>query len=373
MTMLAPIPAQAADSPEQKKQLEQTLADLQKTKEMQAALAEKEIKARRDLEQLQTHSAELAERLQVSERRVSKQESEFNQVNATLAVKQKEFDARRAEYTATVITLLRMRDLPMTALFAQPEQMHALLITAGVLEETNQAVAQKAAALRNDMAELRKLKEDVAARRKETQAETSALDAEQEKLAAAVRDRQKLQAQLSADRGRAEEKVTSLSRQSESLQTLIHKLDEQARAEQAKAKQTPPKPAKAPEKGSLRQPVAGSVIHKFGDQKSANETWRGLTIRTRPSATVVAPAEGEVVFAGPFRDYGNMLLIKHSNGYISMMSGLGKLSATLGQKVIRGEPVALTDTDAQPEVYVELRDSDAKPIDPGDWFARVSR
>ena len=49
-----------------------------------------------------------------------------------------------------------------------------------------------------------------------------------------------------------------------------------------------------------------------------------------------------------------------------------KINTRLNQTVIRGEPVALTANGTTPEIYVELRDSDAKPIDPGDWFAKLS-
>ena len=125
-------------------------------------------------------------------------------------------------------------------------------------------------------------------------------------------------------------------------------------------------------KGNLRAPVAGEILHRFGEHKSNNETYRGIVYKARPGATVVAPYDGEVVYTGPFRDYGNILLIKHQNGYISLIAGLGNTTATLNQHVIRGEPVATMGTD-KPEAYVELRDSNAKPIDPGDWFANVGQ
>ena len=68
-----------------------------------------------------------------------------------------------------------------------------------------------------------------------------------------------------------------------------------------------------------------------------------------------------------------MVLIKHQNGFISLIAGLGKLKTSLNQSVIRGEPIAVMTGDKDPEAYVELRDSDAKPIDPGDWFANVGK
>src|SRR5690606_34191193 len=138
-----------------------------------------------------------------------------------------------------------------------------------------------------------------------TRTETEQLNAEREKLAHAVAERQKLQAQLSAHRPRAEEKIAALSRESESLQILLKTLENEEKAEEAREKQ--PAKSKSTKRfdgstSSLRTPVTGAVLHKFGDKKSANEDYRGTVIRTRAGSTVVAPYDGEVVFTGPFRD-----------------------------------------------------------------------
>ena len=375
--------AHAESAPQPQEQLNQTLENLAKSKQDQAALQSKLAKVQRDYEGLQNRSTELAERLQVSERRVSNQERDLAAVNERLSTKQREFEARKSDYAATISTLLRMRELPMTAMFAQQDDVQQLMRTASVLEKTNQAVAKKAMALAKDLGELKSLRQDAAIRRERTQKEAETLGDEQEQLDKALKTRQRLQAQLAADNAEAQQKVASLSRESESLQTLIGKLDAQAKEqarlqeERAKAQQKPvvkPKPSKKFEgsKGSGRAPVSGDVIHKFGDRKSAGEDYRGVVFRARPGSTVVAPYDGQVVFTGPFRDYGNMVLIKHQNGFISLIAGVGKVTAGLNQAVIRGEPIALMPPERSAEAYVELRDSDAKPIDPSDWFANVN-
>lgn len=362
----------AQQAPQQK--LNATLEELKKTKGEQEKLARRQAEIAAELERLKNRSAELAERLQVSERRVTSQESALATASGKLSAKGREFEARKAEYAATVATLMRMRQLPVASILSQPEDIHALLRTASVLEETNKAVAEKARALRRDLVALKELKADASDQRKRTEAESAALAAEQKKLAAALAERQKLDSEIAADRSRTEAKIAALSRESESLQSLLKKLDTEEKAQEAKTKQA----AKSKSvkrfdgaKGTLRPPVAGEVVHRYGEKKSAGETYRGSVLRARSGATVVAPYDGEVVFAGPFRDYGNMVLIKHSNGYISMISGLGGITSRLGSTVVRGEPVA--SVGSTPEVYMELRDSDAKPIDPGDWFAKVSR
>ena len=362
-----------AEAPQQ--QLNTTLQNLAKSKEAEAALKKKLADTEHDMQAMRERAAGIGERLQISERRVTSQEEALAKVNDDVAAKRKEFEARKEDYTKTVVSLLRLRNLPPTAIFATGSDTQTLLRSASVLEKTNQAVAEKAAHLRSDIAQLKKLQGDARLRDAATRAEKANLKAEQETLAHELLNRQKLQARLNADHAQAEAKVAELSRASQSLQELIGKLAENEKA-QEKA-QTAPKPnAKLRnfdgKKGSARAPVAGEIIHRFGEKQNANGTYRGIVFKARTGATVVAPFDGEVVFTGPFRDYGNMVLIKHKNGFISLIAGLGKVSATLNQSTIRGEPIGTMPEGGNGEAYVELRDNDAKPIDPADWFANVA-
>jgi septal ring factor EnvC (AmiA/AmiB activator) len=310
----------------------------------------------------------------VSERRVSAVEASLADVNTELAAKQKDYSAREDDYAATVMNLLRMQSLPPTALFTAPENVRQMMRTASVLEQANAALAVEAAKLRADTQQLKQLQAIARDRSEQTRREEVSLKAEQEHMADAIGERQKLARKLNADHARTEAKMADLSRESQSLQELISKLEENARAQASRRNR--PEPVEhvrefEGHKNSLKSPVAGSVIHHFGERKNDNETYRGLVFRTRAGATVVAPYDGEVVFTGPFRDYGRMVLIKHKGGYISLIAGLGEISTSLDQTVIRGEPIGTMPDAGSPDAYVELRDKDAKPIDPTDWFAKV--
>jgi len=366
-------PAQAEPPP---KKLSETLENLAASKETEASLKQKLEKTESDLNALQERATDLAKRLQESEERVSSLEGNLAEINVQLAEKQKDFNARKADYSVTIVSLLRMRELPSSALFTNPSDIEALLKAASVLEVTNRTVAAKTKVLRDDLVELKKLKAESGRRTTRTRREQESLAQAQETLTHAMESRKKLQMQLSEDHERAEEKVAMLSRESQSLQELIRKLEKPARTIQPKhpaaKKPTTGTPGVA-SNGNLRSPVVGEVIHHFGERKNANETYRGMVFKARRGATVVAPLDGEIVFTGPFRDYGNMVLVKHSSGYISLIAGLGQVSATLNQKALRGEPIGAVASQGMTEVYVELRDPDAKPIDPASWFAKVGR
>lgn len=364
--------AQTPAAPQQQ-QLNTTLQNLAKTRETESQLKKRLEATEREIATMRQQATDLAERLQTSEKRVSAQEDALAQANKEYAEKRREFEDRKADYTATVLSLLRMRNLPTAAMITSSEDTQTLLRTASALEKTNEVVAAKAAALREDMARIKRLQKDVKQRDVSTRNERAKLERERQKLADALVARQKLQDQLSIDHTRAEEKVAELSRASKSLQELISKLAENQKAQlkiEPAIKKTPLRDF-GDKKNSMRAPVAGQVIHRFGDKQGANSTYRGMVFKARPGATVVAPYDGEVAFTGPFRDYGNMVLIKHKNGFISLIAGLGKVSASLNQTALRGEPIGTMPETGTGEAYMELRDSDAKPIDPTDWIANV--
>ena len=108
---------------------------------------------------------------------------------------------------------------------------------------------------------------------------------------------------------------------------------------------------------------------------------RGAAIGTRPRAVVTAPADGTIVFAGPFRAYGHVLIINAGGGYYLLLAGIDRTSVEIGQFVLAGEPIAAMGEVAAPSaalgvveadgpvLYVELR-KDGVPIDPGPWWAK---
>jgi murein hydrolase activator len=119
--------------------------------------------------------------------------------------------------------------------------------------------------------------------------------------------------------------------------------------------------------GGLLMPARGRLIRRFDPALSSNPLSKGVVIETLPGAQVVAPFDGHVVFQGPFRGYGAILIIEHTGGYHTLLSGLGRIDAAVGQWLLAGEPVGVMGSEAMPELYVELRRA-SQPIDPLPWL-----
>jgi septal ring factor EnvC (AmiA/AmiB activator) len=118
--------------------------------------------------------------------------------------------------------------------------------------------------------------------------------------------------------------------------------------------------------GALKVPVVGSILHGYGSKDADGVTSHGLTFAAPSGSPVVAPAAGRVVFAGPFKGYGQILILQHGGGYHSFLAGFGRIDAEMGQDVEAGEPLGVLPVkdEGRPELYFEWR-RNTEPVDPG--------
>ncbi|MGO9170728.1 MAG: murein hydrolase activator EnvC family protein [Rhodomicrobium sp.] len=128
--------------------------------------------------------------------------------------------------------------------------------------------------------------------------------------------------------------------------------------------------------GLLPMPAQGRMLIKFGQAGSDGAASKGIHIETRPGAQVVSPCDGSILYAGPFRSYGQLLIIDPGGGYHVVIAGMDRIQVTRGQAVLAGEPVATMGADprsgektsARPILYVEFR-RDQQSIDPAPWWS----
>ncbi len=126
----------------------------------------------------------------------------------------------------------------------------------------------------------------------------------------------------------------------------------------------------------LRKPPApimpGEVVNPFSDQGGGSAK-PGITIAAAPGQAVAAPEDGRVVFAGPFRSYGQLLIIEHQREYHTLLWGFSELDVAKGDRVRTGQIVGVMAVEAKPvpELHVELR-RNGRPVNPLPWLAASS-
>jgi murein hydrolase activator len=339
-------------------------------------------------------------------RSIQEHESDVSRLETDLArLKQSELEKTtalghsREQFTRVLMALQKIARNPPEAMIVQPLTPTQMVRSAILLRAAVPEIEQRAGHLRRGLLLLAQTRREMDERRRELAAATGTLEEQRTRLAALMKNKESLYRQAVTRSTKAEGRVKALARKAEDLRELLRRLEsdrlarekaarEEAKREMAARQKTSlPKPTtqaavgteRAPEqklplisqaRGTLPFPVAGRVVGLYGQAMDTGMTRKGILILTRPSAQVVAPHAGRVMFAGPFRGYGRLLIIEHGEGYHSLLAGLGHIDATLGQSVLAGEPVGLMESASSnaPELYVEFRRK-GQPINPLPWLA----
>jgi len=124
-------------------------------------------------------------------------------------------------------------------------------------------------------------------------------------------------------------------------------------------------------KGRLQLPVKGELMNQYGASREEGANWKGLFIRSVSGETIHAVADGRVVYADWLRGFGNLLILDHGKGYMSLYANNEALLSQVGDRVRGGDPIARVGASGgqgESGLYFELR-RDGKPFDPLKWVA----
>ncbi len=279
-----------------------------------------------------------------------------------LAETRETLQAQRSRTYAARLTLID-RQKEIGQLVARREELSRQT------EEERQQVAQRTARLTGQAADLRQLMDRIEAERRAAAA--MAAKREAERLEAERREAERrLAEQRAAEQRQAEQKLAEQKaaeqRQAEQKLAEQRAADQRASEQRARAETETARAAPSPPAGE-RLPVGGRVTVRYGEADRYGATSRGVTIQARAGSTVVSPQAGTIVFAGPFRGYGQILIVEHSHGYHSLIAGFGRIDTAVGRRVATGEPIGLMPADGSPDLYFELR-RHGQPINPQRGF-----
>ena len=240
------------------------------------------------------------------------------------------------------------------------------------------------ARLQAEAAELARLEADARAQREELARNEQEQTAQAKRLEKERAERAALVKKLSGDIARGRREIGKLKRDEARLTRLVERIAKALAARPAAPAAHPGKPvdrvadasvasqAFATLKGRLRFPVRGELANRYGGaREETGATWKGLFIRCATGETVHAIADGRVVYADWLRGFGNLLILDHGGGYMSLYGYNEGLLRQVGDRVRAGDPIAQAGaTGSSPEsgLYFELR-RDGAPFDPMTWIA----
>lgn len=348
-----------------------------------------------------------------------------------------ELAARRRELATTLQALLRIARNPPEGLIAMPASLDEIYLTGRLIAGLVPALEAHGREIALDLDELARMRGDVAAEHVALKAARADLAGQRIRVAVLVEETSRLHALTTQDQVARSAQVAMLAAEVADLEALIAEAGRLAEAQTLVESEPesvvetvpvavstatalaepevvilygPPVPTAKPSasaaslaavapaagdtgtteatvalaepgelpsftaaKGILPVPAAGTVVAGYGDRRSDGTVIKGLVIDSLSDAQVIAPFDGEIVYAGPFRNYGQLLIIAHGEGYHTVLAGFATINVATGQSVLAGEPVgSLGEASAgKATLYVELR-HDGEPIDPAPWLSQLN-
>lgn len=363
---------------------------------------------RNDRARLNAALLETTARIQKSEQQIIGLGGQLKKTSARVKALRGSLYARRDILANILAALQRMGRRPPPALLISPGDILRAVRTSILLGAVVPELRAEAEILTVDLQQLGQVRTRAAAERQRLQRSIQTLEGERIKLSALIEARQgsikNVESALSQERRRAAE----LAGEATTLKNLIGNLEKEisaarraakaARAAQdrrrrlaAKGKgkainpfanraRLAPVLAFTDTKGMLPLPVAGKIYRKFGDISNFGGKEKGFSLVTNPNALVSSPADGWVVYAGPYRSYGHLLIINAGDDYYIVLAGIGRLVVDVGQFVLAGEPIgsmgdgsvrtvaSIAIGVSEPVLYIEFRKS-GTAVDSGPWWA----
>jgi septal ring factor EnvC (AmiA/AmiB activator) len=366
--LLGAVSAHAQDRSGQLRQIER---QMELERERAETLARQTQSEAAELERLQALTRQAAAATMQREAEASDIEARLSELDDERTVREARVAGRQSEIATLAGALQRLARQPPEALALEPGTPLDAARTGSLVSRIVTNLEREARLLREELDALAAARTGALRARGALAEALAQLAAERDRLDQALALRAPAVARLQ-DEGRATAaRLARLGREAADLRELLGRLDPAPPA-QARAPANRPGPVRPADLDALsgyRWPARGRIAEAWGQTQAGGQTARGLLIEPREAASVIAPLDGTVAFAGPFRGYGQILILEHGGGYHSILAQLSRIDAVVGQAVTAGEPVGRAGNDERgvPTLYLELR-RHGQPVDPSPWL-----
>lgn len=333
-------------------------------------------KLHKKAEQVSREILDVRKKMVGAARSVQEQEESLNRLEQKLAELEmrqenikKRLQLRQEQRIRVLAALQTLAWKPTEALLIQPLSPQDTLRSALLLREAVPRLEYSTEGLKRDLDLVASLTGAIRAQSAGIRKTAKNLAAKRRDMDELIRQKTKLQSAFESESSRARKEAEDLAKQASDLKDLLARLDRENKLRKKQRSASVPEQTGAfmSAKGNIPYPVKGRIVTKFGDKTDGGGKAKGISIATRSNAQVVSPYDGQVLFAGPFRGYGELLIIEHGDGYHTLLAGLGRLDTSVGQSLLAGEPVGVMAGAAKPVLYVEVR-KNGLPVNPAFWL-----
>lgn len=371
---------------------------------------------KKDREALEEKLNAAEQRQNILDERIVTGEGKLTDLEARETIVKNSLRERNNVLAEVLAALQRLGSNPPPALLVSPEDALSSVRSAILLGAVVPEIRSETEKLITDLQELADIRTKITSERTQLAADLDESFKEQEELTALIKEKAALNiaslTQLEKERKRANELedksselktvVAALTTEIQSIREAaeiarLEEIERQKKAQEqlararelAEARELPnqerlmPAYSFAALQSTLQFPIEGAVEKRFGEEDNSGQALQGILMSASENDRVLAPVDGWVTYAGPFRTYENIIILNAGEGYHMVIAGLDQLKVNQGQFVISGEPIAvmgresftnnsaLTLASGKPTLYIELR-KDQTPIDSAPWWANIA-
>lgn len=312
--------------------------------------------------QARAREAAAAERVKAAEAELVAAEARIAIVDRLLAARRVEVAERQGPIVRLIAALQSMARRPAVLGLVQPGSTEDMVHVRAVLGTAMPIVERRTAQVRAELVQVQRLRANAAGAVAGLRDSRTRLEAERIALVQLEATHRARSQALGRSALVESDRALALGERARDLVDQMQSEDEASQVQQALIALPGPLPRPGdlatplPGRGAAyRLPVSGRLVTGLGELSATGVRARGLTLATATNAPVVAPAAGRVVYAGPFRGYGGVIILDHGEGWTSLIAGLGGLAVRVGDPVAQGRVIGRAWASGDPRVTVELR------------------
>ncbi len=378
-----------------------------------------------ELTKMNKQLIEAAKRVQKDEDKISKTQEELELLENKLQITQENFNKEYQNLASLLASIQNLALHPRDSLLFQPLTPVEIIQSAILMREGIPFISQNAEKLKNDLENLKNQQNALSKKLLELSTQTKDLKKKQEDIKKLAAEKKQIKEKIEGQTTKTKQEAIELASKASDLRDLMEKalqeaeikrrkqeelkraarereLEAQKKLEEEQLKRLregksagfegqydidsePQETVKTqkiepqsyeipsvkikPASGQFIRPVRGEIITQYGQELSKGVTSKGIVFKTRDNAQVVAPYDGTVVFSGPFKGYGNLIIISHNADTVSLIAGMKTIDTENGQMLLAGEPVGLMPDNQNAKLYMEIR-KNKKPVNPLSWLGQ---
>ena len=359
----------AAPTAQDLKQVEKELADVRQT-ERESQLKASQLE--REVREVQRQLVNSAKQIQSQEGKLSLLEQKTKELEEQEADLKEQLKLSNKQLFRLMKGLQTLALRPTELLIFQSKTPVNMLRSRDLMRYSLPIIGQMQEETKENLGKLANVRQELLGKKEQTKQAYTDLLTQREKMNRLVGQKKQMQVQYTSYYNEAKKKADALAAKAQDLKDLLAQLEKEALAKKKQQQLTQSMSSTVPPgafgraKGLLGLPANGQIIQHFGDTSISGAHAKGIIIKTRPNAQITAPYDGTVLFAGPFQNYGRLLIVDHGDEYLTVLAGMDTINAAVGQELLAGEPVGAMGVQ-NTDLYMEIR-FQGIPENPEEWF-----